>query len=101
MRWLCALLLVAGCKGDRVKCEKGLRNYAQLVFWAEADAQIAAAPEGAREELRKEKLAKFERDMENGLDSMVSRCVSANNDDQINCMINAKTATQAKACSSD
>lgn len=93
-------LTAFGCQGDRVKCEKALRNYAHLVFWEEAEAEIAAAPADKRDELRKEKLAVFERNLEKGLEPMITRCVSAKNAGA-DCMIEAKTAKQAKACSAD
>lgn len=88
----------AGCKGDPETCEKAVRNYATLVYWEEADAQIAAAPADQREMLKKAKLGLFERKMSEGINLLVSQCVSANNDDQVDCMINAKTAAEAKAC---
>jgi hypothetical protein len=103
MRSLCVLVLlpVLACKGDPVTCEKGIRNYAQLIYWEQADAEIAAAPETQRDALRKEKLAKFEHDMERGLDIVVSKCTSADSEDQVKCMIAAKTAKQAHDCDKD
>jgi len=92
-------LLVAACQGDPQKCERAVRNYATLVFWKQADADIAAAPPEKREQLRKDKLAEFQHQLDKGLQVLVSQCTSANNKDQINCMIEAKTAEQAKDCS--
>jgi hypothetical protein len=93
------VVLVAACQGDPQKCEKAVRNYATLVYWKQADADIAAAPPEKREQLRKDKLAEFQSQLEKGLQVLVSQCTSANNKDQINCMIEAKTAEQAKECS--
>lgn len=105
VRALCVLIGLTlgclGCKGDPAKCEKACRNYAELVFWAKADAEIEAAPVDKRDELRKQKLAEFSRDLERGIDVCTSKCLSANNEDDTKCMINAKTAKQAKACVSD
>lgn len=95
---VCAMLLLPACKGDPVRCEKAIRNYTALVYWDEADKEIAAKPEAERAALRKEKLAKFDHDLSGGIDTMTSQCVSAGNDDQIECMIDAKTAEDAKAC---
>jgi hypothetical protein len=98
---LLVLVLVAtACRqGDRVKCEQAVRNYATLVYWKQADIDIAKVPENQREALRRDKLAEFTAQMEKGLETLVTQCQSANNKEQIDCMINAKTADQAKDCS--
>ncbi|HEY1554221.1 MAG TPA: hypothetical protein VGF94_05270 [Kofleriaceae bacterium] len=102
MRWVVAcLIVVAGCKGDPVKCEQACRNYAQLVFWKRADAEIGAAPAARRDELREQKAAKFAADLEAGVDMCSSKCISANNDTQMSCLIAAKTADQAMECTKD
>src|SRR4051812_28611701 len=105
MRSLLALCLVSafalGCKADPEKCEKARRNYAELVYWDKTDAEIAQAPPEKRDELRKQKLAEFTKNMELGLNTCTSKCLSANNDKDMKCMIDAKTAAQAKACVTD
>jgi hypothetical protein len=104
MRWLFVLALaVSACKGNPDKCDKACRNYATLIYWKQADADIAAAPVEQREELRKQKLAKFTADLEHGITMCTSQCTSATatNDKQADCMIEAKTAEAAKACASD
>ncbi len=106
MRSLLGLVFVAsllgiGCKGDPEKCEKACRNYAELIFWEKADAEISAAPVEQRDELRKQRLAEFTRNLENGLNTCTSKCLSANKEEDINCMMGAKTAKQAKACVED
>lgn len=106
MRWLGALFFVLmsgcqACKGDPEKCDRAVRNYAQLVFWDEANAEIEKLPPGERDAARKDKMAKFAKDLEAGIDLTVSKCVSANNTDQTDCMIKAKTAAAAKACVKD
>jgi hypothetical protein len=103
MRSLLAVTILAltACKGDPEKCDRACRNYARLVFWDQANAEIAAAPPERREEIRREKAAKFTADLEHGIDFCVSRCVSANNGKDVDCWLDAKTAAQAKACTSD
>ncbi len=103
MRSLVALCFVfmAGCqscKGDPEKCDRAARNYAQLVFWEGANAEIEKLPVAERDAARKQKMAEFAQGVEKGIDLVVSKCVSANNTDQTNCMIEAKTAAAAKAC---
>jgi hypothetical protein len=96
------LALTSGaCKGDLQKCDQACRNYATLLYWKLSDAEILAAPADRRDALRHKKLAEFESKLENGVDMCVNQCTSANNDDTINCMIEAKTGEQAKACSAD
>lgn len=104
MRWLVAVCFVfstgcQSCKGDPEKCDRAARNYAQLVFWEQADAEIAKLPPAERDAARKQKMAEFTANMEKGIDLVVSKCVSANNDDQVDCMIRATTAKAVKACS--
>ena len=103
MRRLVFVLVVGlGChKGDPQKCEQACRNYAQLVFWQGATAAIEAAPTASRDDLRKQKLAEFSRSLETGIDTCTSKCLSANYDDDVDCMIAAKTADKIKACTKD
>ena len=106
MRWPFALCLVfmAGChscKGDPERCDRAARNYAQLVYWEGANAENEKLPVAERDAVRKQKLAEFAKGIEDGIDLVVSKCVSANNTEQTDCMINAKTAKAAKACVSD
>lgn len=102
MRWVVLAILVASaCRGDPQQCEQAVRNYASLVYWQEAEAAIAAAPPDKREHLRRDKLAEFQAQLDRGLQTLVSQCTSANNKDQISCMIEARTADQAKRCSGD
>jgi hypothetical protein len=95
---LTLVLVLGGCKGDPVKCDQGCRNFATLVYWKTADAEIAAAPAEERDALRKRLLGKFEQKLASGVDLCVSQCKSAGNTEQIDCMIAAKTADQALAC---
>ncbi len=97
-----AFALLASCgRGDQQKCDLACRNYASLMFWKDADPIIAAAPEDQRAALRKQKLAEFASKLENGVDFCVSKCQAANNDGQMKCMTEAKTAKAVKACATD
>jgi hypothetical protein len=92
------LALLVGCKGDPVKCEKACRNYAELTYWKQADAEINAAPLAERDALRKKKMGEFSHNLSRGVDMCTSQCMSANNDEVIDCLLAAKTAEQAQSC---
>ena len=103
MRWLLALCFVfstgcGACKGDPEKCDKACRNYAELVFWDTANAEIEALPVAERDAARKQKMAEFANNLTKGVDFCTSKCVSANNTDDMECLMAAKTAKQAKDC---
>lgn len=103
MRWLLALCFVfstgcQACKGDPEKCDQACRNYAELVFWDKANAEIEQLPPAERDAARKQKMAEFAKNLEKGVDMCTSKCVSANNTDDMNCLIAAKTAKAAKEC---
>jgi hypothetical protein len=95
---IAVLGLLAACKGDRDKCEKACRNYGTLLYWDIADKAIQAAPEAERDALRKRKLGEFSSLLENGVDTCINQCTSANNDKTIDCMTSAKTAAEATKC---
>jgi len=44
------------------------------------------------------RLGEFSSLLENGVDHCINQCTSANNDEQTDCMINAKTADVAEKC---
>lgn len=96
---LLGLIALASCKGDRVKCDQSCRHYAELVYWSTWDPVINNAPPDKRESMRREKLADFENRVHEGVETCITQCVSANNEDTTDCLINAKTAAGAKACS--
>jgi hypothetical protein len=100
-RAVLVLTLLVACKGDPQRCDQAARNYASLKYWSVADAEIAKAPAAERDKLRREKLAMFEDRVERGIDAVVAQCVSANNDEQVDCMINAKTFPEARLCNKD
>lgn len=95
---LALTLSTLGCKGDPVQCEKACRNYAELVYWDEAEKEIAAVQPDQRDALRKQKMAEFSSKLSRGVDMCSSKCMSANNEEDIKCLIDAKTAKDAKAC---
>lgn len=99
---LSIVLALTSCgKGDPVKCDTGCRNFATLMFWDKADKEIAALPTDKQEAARKQKLAELAKNLEGGMNFCISKCQAANNDDQIDCLVNAKTAPEVKACASD
>ncbi len=101
MRFACVLVLclaAMACKGDREKCEQAARNYATLTFWERTNGEIARLPAEKREGVRKKKLSEFTNELETKIDTVVSQCQSANNEDQVDCMIAAKTAKASIEC---
>jgi hypothetical protein len=95
---LTAILLAGACKGDAKKCEEAARNYATLMYWHRVDLEIEKLPEKDRKLARNKKLSEFTNGIENGIDARVQQCVSANNEEQIDCMIKAKTAEAVAKC---
>jgi hypothetical protein len=99
MRFAVLFVLVLGaCKADAERCEQATRNYANLTYWKKANAEIAQAPADRRDALRKKKLAQFTNEVEIRIDDVVRQCQTANNDEQIDCMIKAKTAEEINEC---
>lgn len=92
------LFALGACKGDRGKCEQAARNYATLVFHKNLDAELAKLPEAERDAHRKKRLSEFTNEIEGHIDMVTAQCVSANNTEQIDCMVAAKTADQALEC---
>lgn len=91
-------LAVLGCKGDEKKCEQAARNFAELVYKDKMEKELAAMPEDKREAARRERLGAYANAVEKDIDFFVRQCVAANNDDQVDCMIKAKTAKAALGC---
>jgi hypothetical protein len=96
-----ALVLTAGagCRPDAQQCDQACRNAMSLAYWKAADQEIAAAPADQRDALRKQKLGEFTRKVEAGIDGCVLRCQSARDQSTVDCLIAARTADQAQACS--
>ena len=92
------LALAGACKGDAQKCEAAARNYATLTYWEKTDAEIAKLPASQRSLAHKKAVSAFTNALESGIDARIQQCVSANNEDQVDCMIAAKTAEQVAKC---
>jgi len=102
MRWfVVSVVMLVACRSSPEKCERAIRHYAELVYWDEAEADIAKHPAAERDALRQKKLAAFEAEFARGVDLEVSKCTSANFSNRVDCMLEAKTAKQAKACMDD
>ena len=95
---LVATIALAGCKGDKDKCEKAARNYAELMYWKKANAEIEKLPVEEQAAARQKKLSAFTNELESNIDFITSQCVSANNEEQVECMIAAKTAEEVAKC---
>lgn len=89
---------VLACKANAQECEQAARNFATLLYWKGAEVEIAKEPPDKRQAMRRKLLAKFTVELEGKIDMVVRQCQSANNQDQIDCMIDAKTAEQALEC---
>ena len=90
--------LGTGCKGDREKCAKAAQRFAELVYWEREDVKIAKLPPEQRDAARKRRLVDFNRDLDAQLDFRIQQCVAANNDEQADCIIAAKTGPEALEC---
>ncbi|MEZ4363921.1 MAG: hypothetical protein R3B48_27345 [Kofleriaceae bacterium] len=64
------------------------RNFAEISF---RDAEAAKIPPAKREQALADKLSK-------GLEFCINKCQSANNDQQIDCMIAGKNLSELRAC---
>jgi hypothetical protein len=96
---LAAVLALAGCSRPSAKdCEEALRNYVTLLFWEQAEKDIAAAPPEQRDALRKEKAALNEKQIKEGMELGVMQCRGARDHDGVKCMKAATTAAQARKC---
>ena len=100
MSWALAIALLAGvgCRLDAQQCDQACRNAMKLAYWKAADLEIAAAPADQRDALRKQKLSEFTKKVEAGIDGCVLRCQSARDQATVDCLIAARTAEQAQAC---
>lgn len=94
-----ALVAGAGCRVDAQQCNQACRNAMSLAYWKAADQEIAAAPADQRDALRKQRLSEFTKKVEVGIDGCVLRCQSARDQSTVDCLIAARTAEQAQACS--
>lgn len=84
---LCLGLTACG-KADRKKCELSCRNYATITF---REIEARSLPPEQHEAALAKKLA-------DGTEFCVSKCQSANNDEQSDCRIAARKLSELKAC---
>jgi hypothetical protein len=63
-----------------------------------AHAQGLTRPLEERDLARKKKMSTFTNELENNIDFITEQCVSANNAEQVDCMIKAKTADEVAKC---
>jgi hypothetical protein len=103
-RWIVAVVTAAtlaagGCNRPAAKdCEAAIRTWFTLIFWEDAEKEIAAAPPEQRDALRADKLADRDACMEAGMSLAVSQCRAASDTTFIKCMKSVHTAAQARAC---
>lgn len=104
-RWSAAVLVVAtalaapGCKKPKAEdCEAGIRNWFTLIYWEEAEKEIAAAPPEQRDAVRAAKLADRDKKLAEGMELSVRQCRAAGDFAGVKCMKAARTAAQARAC---
>lgn len=96
---LVGALAVTGCKKPRAEdCEEGIRNWFTLIYWEDAEKEIAAAPPDQRDALRAAKLADRDQKLEEGMELSVRQCRAAGDFEGVKCMKQARTAAQARAC---
>lgn len=94
-----ALGIAAGCsKVDAKKCEQAARNYATLVYWERADAEIAKLPADQQALERSKREAAFANELETRINVVTQNCRNSRNEDQADCMIAAKTGADARKC---
>lgn len=94
-----ALGLVTGCsKVDTKKCEQAARNYATLVYWERADAEIAKLPAEQQALERSKREAAFTNELETRINVVTQNCRNSRNEEQADCMIAAKTGAEARKC---
>jgi hypothetical protein len=101
MRALAVLLLAllaAGCGASDADCDKACRNYFQLHYWEEANAEIAGVPVAEREALRQRKLVELEERTNKGIVLCVKQCRTAATKEQVACMLDAKSKADVVAC---
>ncbi|HVV84604.1 MAG TPA: hypothetical protein VHE35_16160 [Kofleriaceae bacterium] len=96
---LVGALALSACKRPRAEdCEEAIRNWFSLIYWEDAEKEIAAAPPDQRDALRAAKLADRDKKLEAGLELSINQCRAARDFDGVKCMKAARTAAQARAC---
>ncbi len=79
-------------------CERACKNFAQLKYWARADAEIAALPAGDQPAARAHRGSELATQIESGLPSCVAACIESNNSTQTACIAAAVSVQDLGAC---
>lgn len=79
-------------------CDHACRNYATLMYWSTADAEIARLPPGSRDEARQQKAAALGPKLEAGVPACVTQCLESHNLAQVACMDRATSVPALRAC---
>jgi hypothetical protein len=99
---LLVLLSLGACdKAQTQKCDLGCRAYFKLHYWETAEIQIAGYPPEERAKIRAQKESEYEARMMQNLDLCVTKCTSGATNHRVQCWIDAKTATEQNACTSE
>lgn len=100
--WLWAVVVAVGlsaCKRPTPEdCDAAVRNWFTLIYWEQAEKDIAAAPPEQREQLRKTKLADRDAKLNEGIGLAIMQCRAARDFDGVKCMRAATTADEARKC---
>jgi hypothetical protein len=96
---LALALGLAACKRPSPEdCEAAASKWFTLIYWDQAEKEIAAAPAAQRDELRKAKVADHDAKLKNGINLAIMQCRGARDFDAVKCMKMASTADQARKC---
>ena len=96
---LASALAAAGCSKPKAEdCEEAIRQWFTLIYWEDAEKEIAEAAPAERDALRAKKLADRDVCMSVGMDLAVRQCRAARDFKFVDCMKSARTAAQARAC---
>jgi hypothetical protein len=83
---------------DQALCDHACRNYATVMYWSTADAELAGLAPEARDEARRQKAAALGPKLEAGLPACVTQCLESHNLAQVACMDRATSAPALRAC---
>lgn len=93
------LALAGACSRPSAQdCEAALRNWFTLIYWDQAEKEIAAAPPAERDALRKAKAEDKDKKLAAGLELGIMQCRGARDHEGVKCMKAATTAAQARKC---
>ena len=83
---------------DEALCDHACRDYATVMYWSTADAEIARLSPEAHDEARKQKAAALGPKLEAGIPACVTQCLESHNLAQVACMDRATSAPALRAC---